>query len=62
MLPGVSVAEFDWCDPLVDANAVRGLKFSAALPLELAVDTLGSRLGDLSAAQTVFVEARAIVR
>ncbi|MFY9490914.1 MAG: helicase-related protein [Mycobacterium sp.] len=69
LLPGVSVAEFgdaiaavEWRDPLVDANAVRGLKFSAALPQELAVATLGARIGDLTAAQTVFTEKRLIVR
>lgn len=69
LLPGVNVAEFgeavaavEWRDPLVDANAVRGLKFSAALPMELAVATLGARIGDLSAAQTVLAEARVIVR
>lgn len=69
LLPGVSVAEFgdavaavEWRDPLVDANAVRGLKFSAALPLDLAVATLGARIGDLTAAQTVFMEKRSIVR
>lgn len=69
LLPGVNVAEFgdalaavEWRDPLVDANAVRGLKFSAALPLELAVATLGARIGDLSAAQAVFTEKRYLVR
>jgi len=69
LLPGVNVAEFgeavvavEWRDPLVDANAVRGLKFSAALPMELALATLGSRIGDLCAAQTVLAEARVIVR
>ena len=36
------------CDavPVVDEDAVSGLKFSAALPLELAVRTLGERLAD----------------
>ena len=69
LLPGVSVTEFgdaiaavEWRDPLVDANAVRGLKFSAALPLDLAVVTLGARIGDLTAAQTVFMEKRSLVR
>ncbi|MDQ1321919.1 MAG: ATP-dependent helicase Lhr and Lhr-like helicase [Actinomycetota bacterium] len=69
LLPGVSVAEFgdavaavDWCDPLVDANAVRGLKFSAALPLELAVATLAARIGDRRHAQDVFDERRVIAR
>ena len=69
LLPGVNVAEFgeavaavEWRDPLVDANAVRGLKFSAALPVELAVATLSSRIGDRTAAESVFSEQRVIVR
>lgn len=69
LLPGVDVAEFGeavaavkWRDPLVDANAVRGLKFSAALPLELAVATLGARIGDQVAAEAAFAEQRVIVR
>ena len=52
LLPGVTVTEFsaaltavEWRDPEVDANALRGLKFSAALPSELATQTLGVRLG-----------------
>lgn len=69
LLPGVSVAEFgdavaavEWRDPLVDANAVRGLKFSAALPMQLAISTLSARIGDLATAQTVFTETRSLVR
>jgi len=69
LLPGVNVAEFgdaiaavDWRDPLVDANAVRGLKFSAALPLELAVATLAARIGDHRHAHDVFGERRVIAR
>ena len=67
LLPGINVAEFkdaisdvDWRDPTVDANAVRGLKFSAALPLELAVGTLAARIGDRRHAQDVFDEKRVI--
>ena len=67
LLPGVTVAEFgdavaavEWRDPLVDANAVRGLKFSAALPTELATATLAARIGDLIAAQSVLAEQRVI--
>jgi len=67
LLPGISVAEFgeavaavEWRDPLVDANAVRGLKFSAALPLELAVSTLGARIGDRPGAESAFAEERVI--
>lgn len=69
LLPGVNVAEFgdavaavEWRDPLVDANAVRGLKFSAALPLELAVATLAAWIGDQVAAEAAFAEQRVIVR
>jgi ATP-dependent helicase Lhr and Lhr-like helicase len=69
LFPGMSVADFgdavatvDWRSPFVDANAVRGLKFSAALPLELALATLGARIGDPVAAEAVFGEQRVIVR
>ncbi|HQE16480.1 MAG TPA: DEAD/DEAH box helicase [Mycobacterium sp.] len=69
LLPGISVAEFgeavaavEWRDPLVDANAVRGLKFSAALPLELAVSTLAARIGNQEDARNVFQQQRVIVR
>lgn len=69
LLPGISVAEFgeavaavEWRDPLVDANAVRGLKFSAALPLELAVSTLGARIGELENATSVYSEDRLFAR
>ena len=69
LLPGVNVAEFgeavaavEWRDPLVDANAVRGLKFSAALPAELAAQTLGARMGDQGNAALVYSEERLIAR
>lgn len=69
LLPGVSVADFgdavaavEWRNPMVDANAVRGLKFSAALPQELAVATLSARIGDRVAAASVFEEKRILVR
>jgi ATP-dependent Lhr-like helicase len=69
LLPGVNVAEFgdavaavEWRDPLVDANAVRGLKFSAALPIELAVETLGARIGDAGSARSVLSEKRSLAR
>jgi ATP-dependent Lhr-like helicase len=69
LLPGIGVAEFseavgtvEWRDPVVDANAVRGLKFSAALPPELAVATLAARLGDGHNARGVFAEKRVIIR
>jgi ATP-dependent helicase Lhr and Lhr-like helicase len=68
-MPGQTVSEFqaaiaavEWRDPLVDANAVRGLKFSAALPRDLAIATLAARIGDGSAAQTVLSEQRSIIR
>ncbi len=54
LLPGVTVREFsealatvEWQDPEVDANALRGLKFSSALPESLAKSTLSARLGDV---------------
>lgn len=69
LLPGITVQEFsealtsiEWAEPEVDANALRGLKFSAALPPKLAVDTLSARLGNPVGAQTVLSEDRAIVR
>ncbi len=53
LLPGITVAELSavlgavvWRDPEGDANALRGLKFSAALPSQLATETLGARLAD----------------
>ena len=52
LLRGVTVGEFaaalaavEWGGPVVDANALRGLKFSSALPEELAKHTLGARMG-----------------
>ena len=57
-----AIASVDWRDPLVDANAVRGLKFSAALPVELAIATLAARIGDQAAARAVFHEQRVIHR
>lgn len=63
LLPGVTVQEFSdalaavqWRDPVVDENALRGLKFSAALPKDLAIGTLGARLGDKTHAQTLTAE------
>lgn len=69
LLPGLSVQEFgtavgavQWRDPAVDANALRGLKFSSALPDELAKHTLGVRLGDRAHAHEVSIQARSIVK
>lgn len=67
--PGVTVSEFSdvvagvqWQCPAVDANALRGLKFSSALPQELAMHTLGARLGDESHAHEVTAHKLSIVR
>lgn len=69
LLPGVSVQEFSaaltvvqWQDPLVDPSALRGLKFSSALPEALAVRTLAARLGDTPRAAEVATQSRTINR
>jgi hypothetical protein len=51
----------EWRNPGVDANALRGLKFSAALPDPLAKETLSVRLGDSETAESVVAEARTII-
>jgi ATP-dependent Lhr-like helicase len=43
-------------NPSPDVSAVRGLKFSAALPAELAVMTVAERLGNLDGASQVLSE------
>ncbi|MEU7880103.1 DEAD/DEAH box helicase [Microbispora bryophytorum] len=49
--------------PDIDDRALNGLKFSALLPRELAVETLATRLADLPAAAVVLTEpAHLIVR
>jgi hypothetical protein len=48
-------------DPVVNSSAVSGLKFSAALPPQLAVDTVASRLGDPVAARRMLAEERRFV-
>lgn len=40
----------DWPLPVVDLRALKGLKFSAALPTELAARTLSARTGDSAGA------------
>ena len=45
------------CLPAVDARALNGLKFSAALPPRLAEATLAARLADLDGASAVLKEA-----
>jgi ATP-dependent Lhr-like helicase len=69
LLPGVTVQDFsaalaavEWRDPDVDANTLRGLKFSAALPTELATWTLAARLGDAPYATAIAAEKLSIVR
>ncbi|MFE9965427.1 DEAD/DEAH box helicase [Streptomyces sp. NPDC005525] len=44
--------------PDVDQRAVRGLKFSAALPLRLAVATLSTRLADFDGARAALLEPK----
>ncbi|EID15204.1 DEAD/DEAH box helicase [Mycobacterium xenopi RIVM700367] len=69
LLPGITDAEFsaaldgvEWREPAVDANALRGLKFSSALPPELARVTLAARIGDQKRAAEVLGDARIVVR
>lgn len=69
LLPDIGVQELsaalscvDWQDPAVDEAALRGLKFSAALPRELALHTLGARLGDIPSAMAAIGEPRVIIR
>lgn len=44
------------CLPEIDERALDGLKFSDALPIRLAVDTLAARLADLEGAERVLEE------
>lgn len=69
LIAGVTVEEFSaavsqvqWQEPAVDANALRGLKFSSALPTDLATRTLSARLGDWPSAEGVASEHRSIHR
>jgi ATP-dependent helicase Lhr and Lhr-like helicase len=43
--------------PAVDEKALQGLKFSEALPRDIAVDTLATRLADLERAASVLAES-----
>jgi ATP-dependent helicase Lhr and Lhr-like helicase len=68
LVSGVTVREFseamaavEWRDPDVDVNALRGLKFSSALPEDLAKRTLGARLGDLAHAVQVSTQSLSVV-
>lgn len=57
------VAErLDATPPVVDAAALEGLKFSAALPLTLAKATLAARLGDGGGAKVVAGEPLVLVK
>lgn len=69
LLPDVSAERFaaalatvEWTDPPVDEAALRGLKFSAALPRGLAMHTVGARLGDVQSAMDVVNGPRMVVR
>ncbi|MGV9671696.1 DEAD/DEAH box helicase [Gordonia sp. NPDC003504] len=63
LLPGITRDDLrrrldavEWRQPDVAANALSGLKFSAALPPGLAARTLGERLGDPAGARTASAE------
>lgn len=63
LLPGVTrddlrreLGGVNWRQPDVAANALSGLKFSAALPPGLAARTLGERIGDPAGARTASAE------
>lgn len=69
LLPSVTLEEFSaalreiaWAEPSVDPSALRGLKFSSALPEKLARHTLSVRLGDDKHAIDTVAVPRAIVR
>ena len=69
LLPGVTVRRVlrgTRCGRMarsrVDANALRGMKFSSALPEKLAKQTLGSRVGDKQHAAAVLAESRSFLR
>jgi ATP-dependent Lhr-like helicase len=44
--------------PLISPEAVDGLKFSAALPRKLAVETLGERFADRGGAAAIAIGRR----
>lgn len=69
LIAGVSVQEFsdslaavEWQDPAVDPSALRGLRFSAALPTTLALKTVDARLGDAPHAGQVSVQKLSLIR
>ncbi|MFI7114594.1 DEAD/DEAH box helicase [Nonomuraea sp. NPDC050227] len=58
-----AVSQLSVCLPEIDQKALNGLKFSAALPVDLALATLQSRMADVvSAAQILGESARFLVR
>ncbi len=46
-------SELDGVRPVVDESVLEGLKFSACLPTEMALEMLGERLADVSGAKQV---------
>ncbi len=69
LLPGLgpddvsaTLRAVDWQLPAVSSNALAGLKFSAALPPDLAVGTLAERLGDVDGARRALEDRRIIRR
>ncbi|RVW03695.1 DEAD/DEAH box helicase [Rhodococcus spongiicola] len=69
LLPGIgprevsdAIARIVWQQPEVAANAVAGLKFSAALPPGLAARTLAERIGDPRGAARAVEDRRIISR
>ncbi|HEY2764155.1 MAG TPA: DEAD/DEAH box helicase [Pseudonocardiaceae bacterium] len=57
-----TIGPADIVDPAVQAGALAGLKFSAALPGELARATLAARFADRRSAERVLTENHTIVR
>lgn len=53
-------AEMDLVEPVVNDHAVAGLKFSAALPPEMARSTVATRLGDEEGAAAVLAQPRTV--
>lgn len=60
-LVGMRGSEATRPHPSVDVRAVDGLKFSAALPNDLALLTISARIGDTDAAEAVLSDKSAVV-
>ncbi|MEV1244850.1 DEAD/DEAH box helicase [Nonomuraea sp. NPDC049750] len=59
----MAMRDLSLCLPDIDLKALNGLKFSAALPVDLALDTLQSRMADVvSAAHVLREPARFLMR